>query len=288
MSEMRTNPAAPPERIPISYVALIPYVLVHLVCFGVLWTGMSRTGFFVFLSCFGIRMFALSVGYHRYFAHRAFKTSRPVQLVLALLGTICLQGGVLWWAETHRRHHRNADTPDDLHSPHYQGFFYSHFGWFIDKRNRGTKHDRIRDLARFPELVWLDRYHILPFVLFAVAIFLGFGAEGLLWGVFIPTVMMWEITHWVQSFSHAWGGYRRWDSPDQSRNHWLLGVLALGEYHNNHHRFPSSPRQGHVWWEIDLGYYVLSGLSALGIVWDLKIPPELSRQNVHQHDGKDD
>jgi stearoyl-CoA desaturase (delta-9 desaturase) len=270
--ELTQQPAPPRPEIQWAWAALIPYAGVYVACLGVFWTGLTWTTFTCFLVGFLVRMWALSVGYHRYFAHRAFKTSRALQFLLALMGSLCLQGGVLWWAETHRRHHRNADTPNDLHSPHYQGFFYSHFGWFLDRKHRGVHLDAIKDLSRYPELVALNRWHVVPFLLMSVAVTAAFGVGGLLWGVFLPTVLMWQITHWVQSFSHSWAGYRRWDSPDQSRNHWLLGVIALGEFHNNHHKFPSSAKQGHVWWEFDVGYGLLRVLSAVGLVWDLRKP----------------
>jgi len=195
-----------------------------------------------------------------------------MQLGLAVVGSLTMQGGVIWWAETHRRHHRNADTPNDLHSPHYQGFWYSHFGWFLDERHRATRLDAIGDLARYPELVWLDRWFMLPFVALCAGLFLASGARGLVWGGLIPTVILWEYTHWVQSFSHSWGGYRRWECRDQSRNHWLLGVITFGEFHNNHYRFPLSAKQGYVWWEVDVGYWLLRGLAAVGLIWDLRLP----------------
>jgi stearoyl-CoA desaturase (Delta-9 desaturase) len=266
------------RKLQLAWSTVIPYILVHVFCLGVIFTGLQRTTAGVFAGCFLFRCFGLTICYHRYFAHRSFKTSRAMQFVLGLVGSTLLQGGVLWWAETHRRHHRNADTENDLHSPHFQGFWYSHFGWFCDVRNRMTLADKVPDLAKFPELVWLDRWPLIPFSVFALGIYWLFGLGGLLWGVFMPTVILWEITHWVQSFSHAWGGYRRWDSPDQSRNHWLLGFLAMGEYHNNHHMFPSSARQGHAWWEIDLGYGCLRALAALGLVWDVKVPTDLARR----------
>jgi stearoyl-CoA desaturase (delta-9 desaturase) len=267
---------ARPRASDISLAALLPYVFVRVACIGVFWVDGGVRAAAIFAGCFGVRMFALTVGYHRYFAHRAFRTSRPVQFILALLGSTCLQGGILWWAETHRRHHRHADTPHDLHSPAWQGFLYSHYGWFLDKGNRVPALDRIRDLARYPELVWLNRWHVVPAVLFMAGVTAAWGMTGLLWGALVPTVVMWEITHWVQSFSHAWGGYRRWPCADRSRNHWLLGVIALGEYHNNHHRFPSSPRQGCAWWEIDVGYYFIRLFGALGLVWDARVPSEMA------------
>jgi stearoyl-CoA desaturase (delta-9 desaturase) len=261
-----------PRKVELSWSAVAAYVTVHLVCLGAIWTGIDRTSAIVFAVCYAVRLLGLTVAYHRYFSHRAFKTSRPMQLVLGVLGALTLQGGVIWWAETHRRHHRSADTPDDLHSPHYLGFLYAHFGWFLDKKHRATRLEAVPDLARFPELVWLDRWHFVPFAILAVGLYAAFGAGAMIWGAFIPTVILWEYTHWVQSMSHMLGGYRRWDSADRSRNHWLLGVLAFGEFHNNHHRFPSSAKQSCAWWEPDVGYWFLRALAALGLVWNVRVP----------------
>ncbi|MCB9759406.1 MAG: fatty acid desaturase [Alphaproteobacteria bacterium] len=259
-----------------SWGAASAYVAVHVGCLGVLVTGFNARNLLILLGFFTVRMWALTVGYHRYFAHRSYAMERVPQALLALLGSTCLQGGVLWWAETHRRHHRGADTPEDLHSPHFQGWFYSHFGWFLDQQHRETRLDAVRDLSRFPELVWLDRWHIVPFLAATLLTGWTLGWAGVVWGMLIPTVMMWEITHWVQSFSHCFAGYRRFETRDQSRNHWLLGVIALGEYHNNHHRFPGSARQGSAWWELDLGYGSLRVLHRLGIVTRLNVPKELT------------
>ena len=251
------------------------YALMHLACFGVLWTGVTRTGLAVFAGSFVLRMFGLGVGYHRYFAHRAFKTSRAMQFVLALVGVLSMQRGPLWWAQTHRDHHRAADTPDDIHSPRYHGFLYSYSGWFSDRRHHTTDLARVGDLAAFPELVWLDdsRVYAVPMLLYALALYTAFGGEGLLWGIAVSTVMLWHVTHWIQSFSHSAGGYRRFESRDNSRNHWLVGVVSLGEYHNNHHAAPSSAMQGVVWWEIDVGYLVVRAMSAVGLVWDVRTHP---------------
>ncbi len=269
-----SGPRASPLTIrKLRWNALIPYVLVYVLCFGAFFTPFDRTIFLLLVVSYLGRAFGVSIGYHRYFAHRAFKTSRPLQLMLAVLGSLNIQGGVLWWAETHRYHHRHADTPDDLHSPSFQGFVYSHYGWFLNKDNEATHLDQIKDLARFRELVWLNDHHFVPFAAYTAVIGWFFGFAGIVWSVCIPTVLLWEMTHWIQSFSHSCGGYRRWkDSPDKSRNHWLLGLITLGEFHNNHHAVPSSAKQGHVWWEFDFGYYILKGMAGLGLVWDVKVP----------------
>lgn len=264
---------------------IIPYACLHLACLAVFWTDITWSSVGVCLGSYWLRGVGVGLGYHRYFAHKSFKTSRAMQLFLALLGATSLQRGVLWWADTHRYHHRWADTPTDLHSPTYHGFLYSHSGWFMYQNNRRTNLSNVADLAKFRELVWLDdwRFHYIPFLIYVLAIYLLFGWTGLIWGIALSTVLLWHSVHWIQSMSHSYGGYRRWPSADQSRNHWLFGLISLGEFHNNHHYYPSSCRQGLAWWEIDLNYYLLKIMSWLGLVWDLKTPPDHGRQAKQRH-----
>jgi stearoyl-CoA desaturase (delta-9 desaturase) len=234
--------------------------------------GDLQTGLAILAVTYYVRAFGLGAGYHRYFAHRSFKTSRPMQVVLALLGLTALQRGPLWWGETHRRHHRDVDTPDDIHSPHHQGFWYAHVGWAFDPRYAETQLDGIPDLAKYPELVWLDA----PLVSRVVAIIYGggllavFGLHGFVWGFCLSTVCLWHTVHWIQSLSHSVGGYRRFDTPDRSRNHLGLGLISLGEFHNNHHHRAGSARQGYAWWEVDVVFWLLRALGVLGLVWDVK------------------
>ena len=268
----------------LSFDILVQYAVLHLACFAVLITGPTWRGVCVGVGSFLLRAFGLGVGYHRYFAHKSFKTSRAFQFVLAVLGSLAVQRGVLWWAETHRYHHRHADTLADIHSPSHLGFLYAHSGWFIDQRNRATNVSKVADLVRFPELAWLNdwKWYFLPIATYGVLLYWFFGGEGLVWGLAISTVALWHATHWIQSMSHSHGGYRRCPSADNSRNHWLLGLVTLGEFHNNHHYSPSSCRQGFVWWEIDIGYYILAVLGWLGVVWDLKVPSKRLRQGEMQ------
>jgi stearoyl-CoA desaturase (delta-9 desaturase) len=279
---MAVSQAIPTRYWKVRLDVFIPYVLVHLGCLGVFWTGLTRTGILVCLVSYYVRQFALGVGYHRYFAHRSFKTSRAMQFVLALVGSLCLQRGPLWWAETHRHHHRFVDTPEDIHSPKYQGFWYAHAGWFMDQKNWRTNFSKVADLEKFPELVWLDdwRCHELLQILYAASLYFLFGWEGLVWGFMVSTVLLWHSTHWIQSISHKYGGYRRYPTRDDSRNHWLLGLLTLGEFHHNHHCFPSSCRQGLAWWEVDFNYYILRAMSWLGLVWELRTPAEHTRREM--------
>jgi stearoyl-CoA desaturase (delta-9 desaturase) len=251
------------------------YIAFHLACLAAFRTGVTWTDLALCAVCYFTRMFGLMAGYHRYFAHRAFRTSRPVQFLLALLGTIGVQKGVLWWASTHRHHHRYSDTEFDLHSPIHRSFLYSHSGWFLDKKNRATDLSRVPDLAKFPELVWLDRWDLVPITLFAFLIWLGFGLRGLVWGFFISTVLLWHAIHAIGSFGHRFGGYRRFATTDNSRNKWFLAIVLLGEgWHNNHHFYPGSARHGFVWWEYDVAYWGVRLMERLGLVWDVRVPPE--------------
>ena len=253
----------------------VGYAVFHLVCLAAIWTGVTWRDVALCAILYATRMFGLMAGYHRYFSHRAFKTSRLVQFLLALLGTLGVQKGVLWWASTHRHHHRYSDTELDLHSPIHKSFLYSHSGWFLDNENRNTDLSRVPDLARYPELVWLDRWSVVPVGAFAVLLWLGFGWSGLIWGFFISTVLLWHAIHAIGSFGHSFGGYRRFATTDNSRNKWFLAVVLLGEgWHNNHHFYPSSARHGFAWWEYDVTYWALKLMERLGLVWDLRVPPD--------------
>ncbi len=256
----------------LSLVSRIGYWGLHLACLLTLVTGVSKADLVLCATLVFVRMFGITGGYHRYFAHRAYRTSRPMQFALALLGCSALQKGPLWWAAGHRRHHRYSDKPGDMHSPG-DGFWYAHQGWIFDDRWGATETDSIKDFARYPELVWLNRWHWVPPVALAVLCFLLAGGSGLLWGFAVSTVVLWHLTYAINSLAHVWGRVR-YDTGDTSRNNWLLAILALGEgWHNNHHHFMSSTRQGFFWWEIDVTYYILRGLALVGLVWDLREPP---------------
>jgi stearoyl-CoA desaturase (delta-9 desaturase) len=225
------------------------------------------------LALFWIRTFALTAGYHRYFSHRTFKTSRSFQLLLALLGCSTFQQGPLWWAGHHRHHHRNTDRPDDVHSPRQQGFLWAHVGWVFSYENEPTRMDLVKDLARYPELVWLDRHHRWPAYAVAAGAWTLAGMPGLVWGFLLSTLVLFQTTFAVNSLAHGFGR-RRYDNDDDSRNNWWIALLTFGEgWHNNHHRYPASARQGFFWWELDVSYLILAGLARLGVVWDLREPP---------------
>jgi stearoyl-CoA desaturase (delta-9 desaturase) len=220
-----------------------------------------------------VRMWAITAGYHRYFAHRSYQTSRWFRLVLAVLGTSAMQNGPLWWASWHRRHHKHSDQPEDPHSPRLAGFWRAHFGWFIDGSHDEPDHSNIKDLVQAPELRWLDRHKWIPIVGYAVVCFAIAGGPGLVWGFVLPTVVSLHATALINSLAHVWGT-RPYATRDDSRNNALLALITLGEgWHNNHHHAMSATRQGHRWWQLDPTYYSLWLLARLGIVWGLRAPP---------------
>jgi stearoyl-CoA desaturase (Delta-9 desaturase) len=240
---------------------------------GAILLGFSWSGLILALSFYYGRMLFVSVGYHRYFSHRSFRTSRPVQLVMAVGAQTALQRGVLWWASKHRDHHRYADTDKDVHSAVRDGFWWSHVGWSTSNTSAGVDFARIPDFAKYPELRWLNRWKHLPAVALAVVLALVGGVHALIWGFFVSTVLLWHGTFTVNSLAHL-VGRRRYETPDTSRNNWALAFITMGEgWHNNHHHYMSSANQGFRWYEIDLAYYVLLGLEKLHVVWDVRRAP---------------
>ena len=264
---------------------IVPFVALHLGCFGVLWVGVSPAAVLVAVLSYGVRMFAITAFYHRYFSHKSFSTGRLTQFLFAALGAASTQRGPLWWAAHHRNHHRHADTDQDPHRPG-DGLFWSHMGWFLSRRHFGTDLSRVRDWVRFPELVWLNRFDTLVPIAYAGVLYgLGewlasampelqtSGLQMLVWGYVVSTVALIHATLLVNSLAHRWGR-RRFETRDDSRNNLLIALLTLGEgWHNNHHRYAGSARQGFYWWQVDISYYLLRLLAALGLVWDLKGVP---------------
>lgn len=264
----------------------LPFVTLHLGCLGVFWTGWSWAAVATAVALYFIRMFAVTGFYHRYFCHRAFRTSRAAQFVFALIGLTAVQRGPLWWAAVHRHHHAHSDEEHDAHSPHTKGFLWSHIGWLTSSKNFPTDYKLVRDLVKFPELVFLNRFDLIgPLLLFtglfAFGAALAHFAPGLgtnawqmvVWGFFISTTVLFHGTCAVNSFAHTLGN-KRFETRDESRNSLLLALVTLGEgWHNNHHHYQSSARQGFYWWEIDVSYYVLKTLAALGLIWEMREVP---------------
>ncbi len=261
------------EHDDIMYPSAIPFILVHLGCLAALWSGITWQAAALCALLYWLRIFAIGAGYHRYFSHRAYSTGRVFQFVLAFLSQTSTQKSVLWWAAKHRHHHRHSDTPRDVHSPRHKGFIYSHVGWIFARKHDKADLTKVADLARFPELMWLHRWEQLPSVCLALLSFLLGGWPGLLVGFFWSTVLVYHATFCINSLAHV-HGRQRYVTGDDSRNNWLLALFTMGEgWHNNHHAYQSSVWQGFRWWEIDLTGYILSALSWLGLVWNLRAPP---------------
>jgi stearoyl-CoA desaturase (delta-9 desaturase) len=277
---------APADLDKIDWTRIIPFAALHLACFGVIWVGVSPIAVGMAVAMYLVRMFAITGIYHRYFSHKSYKTSRFVQFLFGVLGASAVQRGPIWWAAHHRHHHAFSDRPEDIHSPKQHGFWRSHMGWFLSHRGFAPDLKFVRDLTRFPELRFLDRFDIFVPVLMGVGMFfLGVvlektapslgttGGQMLVWGFFISTIACYHGTYTINSLSHVFGR-QRYRTGDTSRNNWFLALITLGEgWHNNHHYYPNSTRQGFYWYEIDITYYVLKTMSWVGLIWDLKPVP---------------
>lgn len=270
---------------PFNVVKQTMFWLVHAACFLAIWSGVSWIAAIVCALMYFVRMFAITGVYHRYFSHRTYQTSRLFQFLMAYLGATSAQKGPIWWASHHRHHHKYSDTENDVHPPS-EGFWWAHIGWVLSAQFVETKMEYVKDLLKFPELRLLDKCHYIPPITLAVALYL-FGAwcetdypglhtsgfQMLVWGFFISTTLLYHGTFAINSFTHMYGK-QRFETGDRSRNSLLLALITLGEgWHNNHHRYPGSERQGFYWWEIDISHYILKVLSWFGLVWDLREPP---------------
>lgn len=275
----------------ISWTRIAPFLAMHFALLGVFFVGFTWVALWVCIAMYLIRMFAITAFYHRYFSHKNFKTSRVVQFIFAFLGATSAQRGPLWWASHHRVHHVTSDTESDPHSPKYKGFLWSHTLWFLSDKNFNTQHNRIKDFAKYPELKWLDRFDLIAPILLALMLFvlgamlekhaphLGTSAwQMLVWGFFVSTVALYHATYTINSLAHRFGS-RRFQTKDNSRNNFWLALITLGEgWHNNHHYYSGTVRQGFKWYEIDISYYLLKLMSWFGLVWDLKPIPEKVRR----------
>jgi stearoyl-CoA desaturase (delta-9 desaturase) len=257
------------------HLSSIPFWATHLgMAYGLYVVGFSWSGLALAIGLYYARMFFVTGVYHRYFSHRAYKTSRWFQGLIAFLGGMSVQKGALWWAAHHRHHHKHSDLPTDLHSPREHGLIWSHVGWIVSRQHNETRYDLIKDFAKYPELVWLNRFHLVPVAIYGAALYATLGLWGFVWGFLVSTVLLWHGTFTINSLSHVFGN-KRFNTTDDSRNNWLLALITMGEgWHNNHHHYQSTANQGFYWYEVDLSYYILKMFSWVGLVWDLRTPPQ--------------
>jgi stearoyl-CoA desaturase (Delta-9 desaturase) len=265
----------------------INFVFLHLACLLVLWVKFSWLALTVGAVCYLVRMFGITAGFHRYFSHRSYRTSRAFQFLLAWLGTSAGQRGPLWWAAHHRHHHRCSDSLRDIHSPVTRSFFHSHIGWVMCRKHDTADLNLVKDLSRYPELRWLDHFFYVPQVMLAAGLTLVGGllerytpgwqtsaSQMLIYGYALSTVLLYHAPFSVNSVAHKFGR-RRFAVKDESRNNYFVALITLGEgFHNNHHYYPASERQGFYWWELDVTHYCLKALAWCQVVWNLQTPPD--------------
>ncbi len=270
----QTSPTADEAALRRVSLKSIPFFVVHLLAIvGVVLLGWSWKGLALALALYFVRMFGVTGGYHRYFSHRTFKTSRPMQFLFALLATSSSQKGVIWWAAHHRQHHKYSDLEGDVHSAKRDGLWWSHVGWIVSTKYEGTDESKVKDLIKYPELRWLDRWFLLPPIALGFGLWLALGWWGLVWGMFVSTTLLWHGTFTINSLTHIFGK-TRYQTTDNSKNNVWLALITMGEgWHNNHHYYQRATNQGFFWWEIDVTYYVLKAMSWVGLVWDLHTPP---------------
>lgn len=294
------------ERGKIEYKKEIGFLLIHLAPLLIFWTGSTWFDWVICIALYLIRMFFVTGGYHRYFSHSTYKTSRLFQFFIAFAAQSSLQKGVLHWAANHRTHHKHSDTPQDPHSKKVYGFWYSHIGWIAGPDYKETKFNLIKDFAKFPELIWLNKHHLVPPLTLLILVYLvggivnannagvditmaailSHGLSSLIVGFFLSTVLLFHGTFSINSLMHMFGK-KRYESNDESKNNLILALVTLGEgWHNNHHYYQSSARQGFYWWEIDITYYGLKVLSWLGLIWDLKPVPRHIRDSRTKEEAK--
>lgn len=279
----------------------IAFGLVHLLPLAAIWTGVTWFDWTVCAVLYFTRMFWITGGYHRYFAHKSYKTSRWFQFVIAFMAQTSAQKGALWWAAHHRHHHRHSDQPEDPHSMKLYGFWYSHIGWIIGPDYKETDYKTIGDYAKYPELVWLNKHYLVaPVTLALVVTMLGAWVNGgspllmfthhglstLLIGFFLSTIILYHATFSINSIMHKFGN-QRYKSGDESKNSLWLALLTMGEgWHNNHHYYESAARQGFFWWEVDITYYILRVFGWLGLIWDIREVPDHIKYSKDKEEAK--
>ncbi|MBL7684532.1 MAG: fatty acid desaturase [Deltaproteobacteria bacterium] len=293
MSEHSENHSSQAVYVHENHWGLFPkfyiFLIFHLLCFYGLYQYAPTKdrlivfGVFYFLTaCIGI-----TLTYHRCLSHKAFEFRfKWMERLCATIGTLAMQQGPIWWSSIHRIHHRYSDTEQDPHDS-ARGFWYAHFLWLFKLDRRWQKPYKIesfekmaKDLASDPYYRWLDRYFYIPQLLSFLLLYMLGGLPWLFWGGIIRTVVVWHVTWFVNSVTHQYG-YRNFNAMtgDTSTNNWWVAILAAGEgWHNNHHAFPSSAKQGFFkWWEFDITYVIIRVMKELGLAKNLR---EVSQKQI--------
>ena len=263
---------------------LIPF-LGSVLAIGLLWrAGIGAVEVVLLVSMYALSLIGITVGFHRHFAHCAFRTNIAVRIILAILGSMAAQGPVIHWVSNHRRHHQYSDQPGDPHSPHFhegvRGLWHGHIGWMLNNEVTNAAvfaKDLLRDsaIAKVNQLylTWVILGLVIPSVVGGVLTLTWMGAlQGFLWGGLVRIFLAHNATWSINSITHLYGN-RSFDTQEQSTNNLWLAMPTVGEaWHNNHHAFPNSAKFGLKWWQVDLGYWVIRVLEVVGLAWDVKAP----------------
>lgn len=278
------------QRVIVFLAVVLPFIAFIAAIFltwgqgGLHWTQLS-----VFAAMYVITGLGITIGYHRLFTHRAFEAVKPVKWFFAIAGSMAVEGPVLKWVATHRRHHQHSDEEHDPHSPHgwgaglkgvISGFWHAHVGWLfaadppeLDSYVKDLREDTgIRIISKlFP--LWVALGLAIPAILGGIMTQSWWGALiGFIWGGLVRVFMVHHTTWSINSVCHLWGS-KTYKSRDESRNNLIFGVLGFGEgWHNNHHAFPTSARHGLAWWQLDISYIVILMMKATGLAWNLRLP----------------
>ena len=264
------------NRLHVKWDSVIVFALMHLLALGIFFVPFSWKAFWVF---FALQWITGGLGiclcYHRLLTHRSFKLWKPLEYALAVCACLAFQNGPIKWVATHRVHHANSDREGDPHSP-TKGFWWAHMGWLFSFDETFDTYEKYRtyapDLANDPVYRFLNSTFVIYQVILGIVLYAWGGLPFVIWGIFFRTVFMWHCTWLVNSAAHTWG-YRTWAVEDKSTNNWWVALLTYGEgWHNNHHAFPRSAAHGLKWWELDLTYFTVRALTAVGLASDIQLP----------------
>ncbi|KAJ6293391.1 hypothetical protein OIU78_025380 [Salix suchowensis] len=259
-------------------VILAMHVLCFCAPFHFTWTAFwVASGLYVVTGLLGI-----TLSFHRNLSHRSFKLPKWLEYFFAYCGVQAFQRDPIYWVSIHRHHHKFCDSERDPHSP-TEGFWFSHMSWLFDANYITEKcggPSNVEDLKRQPFYKFMQDTYLLHPIAFGVLLYAGGGFPFLVWGMGVRSVLVFHITWLVNSVSHVWGK-QAWNTGDLSRNNWWLALLTFGEgWHNNHHAFEYSARHGLEWWQIDITWYVVRFLQAIGLATDVKVPSEAQKQRM--------
>jgi stearoyl-CoA desaturase (Delta-9 desaturase) len=280
-------------------VVVIPFVA-FAVALATLWNEfVSPRDLVIGFVMYALTLLGVTIGFHRYLTHRAFQTSKAVEYILAIVGSMAIEGPVVNWVADHRKHHAHTDEEGDPHSPHgfgpglrgtIKGLFHAHVGWLWEDHGIAERRKYARDLVedRGMRIINLS-FGPLAALSLAIPFFAGWaiggslrdGLTAFLWGGLVRVFFLHHVTWSINSICHFFGR-RRFATTDQSTNVFWLALPSFGEaWHHNHHAFPRSAFHGLRWYQVDVAGLVILALEKLGLVWNVvRISPERQAQRI--------